>query len=421
MIFRARCVLPIHSPPIENGAILVSGNRIKAVTSWKDLAPFSAGQITDLGDVLLLPGFVNAHCHLDYTGMAGQLPRPKEFPDWIKNMLALKARWTRAEFARSWTDGARMLVESGVTTVANVESFPAILSECRRATPLRVGSFLEMTGVKSRSTPRMILQETLDIIQKLPCNGGFFGLSPHAPYSTLPELLQRTAATARRHDWPVTIHVSESLAEFEMFTERRGPLFDWLESQRDMSDCGAGTPVRHLARNGLLAPNLLAVHVNHIGPQDAKILAETGVSVVHCPRSHAFFGHQPFPLREFTSAGVNVCLGTDSLASVSPNGAEPINLNMFEEMRVLSATMPDLAPETILRMATAHGARALRMDGVIGVLQENAPATFIAIPFQAGPNQASEAVIAFPGPLAASMINGQWAIPPLPQMKAAHE
>jgi aminodeoxyfutalosine deaminase len=419
MIFRARGILPIDSPPIENGGVLVSGNRIQTVKKWKDLARFSAGQITDLGEVLLLPGFVNAHCHLDYTGMAGQLPPPKEFPAWIKNILALKARWTRSEFARSWRQGARMLVESGVTTVANVESVPEILSACGSVTPLRVGSFLEMTGVKSGLSPHTILHHSEEIIRKISLKDGFFGLSPHAPYSTLPELLQLTAAKARRHDWPVTIHLSESLAEFEMFTERRGPLFDWLEPQRDMSDCGAGTPVQHLARNGLLAPNLLAVHVNYTGPHDAKILAETGVSVVHCPRSHAFFGHQPFPLREFTSAGVNVCLGTDSLASVSRNGERPITLSMFEEMQVFSASMPQLAPETILRMATAHGARALRLDGAMGLLQENAPATFIAIPFDGPLERAAEAVVAFPGPVVASMINGKWAIPPCAKNKGA--
>ena len=129
MILRARVVLPVSRPPVENGAVIVSGNRIRSVGSWQDLRARSTGEIVDLGEVILLPGLVNAHCHLDYTDMAGLLPPPKTFTDWIHLMISAKAQWGYAEYARSWLNGARMLLQTGTTTVADIEAVPDLLPE----------------------------------------------------------------------------------------------------------------------------------------------------------------------------------------------------------------------------------------------------------------------------------------------------
>src|ERR1017187_5641593 len=280
MILRARVVLPVSQPPIENGALLISGNRIGRVGRWEDLSPASE-KIFDLGGVVLLPGLVNAHCHLDYTGMAGLIPPQKSFTDWIKLMLAAKAGWSYSEFAESWLCGARMLVSTGTTTVGDIEAVPELLPEVWSATPLRVISFLEMTGVKGRREPGAILYEAVEKFESLSHTRCRAGLSPHAPYSTLPELLRLTAEVARRKNLPVTIHIAESGQEFEMFTRACGDMADLLrKSERDMTDCGLGSPVQHVERAGALE-NLLAVHMNYLGETDAALLKKRNVSVAH--------------------------------------------------------------------------------------------------------------------------------------------
>ncbi len=316
MIIRSRIVHPISSPPISNGAVWVVDGQIRAVGPWKTIQHSCSGPVLDLGECLLLPGWVNAHCHLDYTHMAGQLPMPRSFPDWIKCILTAKSGWNPDTYLNSWLSGARQLLESGTTTVANIESVPPILARARAATALRVHSYLELTGVRSQRSDADILAEALDALQQLPCTRGALGLSPHAPYSTRPSLLQNIARANLTEPWPLTIHVGESREEFEMFMYQRGPMFDWLRSQRDMSDCGLGSPVQHLNRCGLLSHRTLAVHANYLWDNDAELLAQKGVAVVHCPRSHAYFGHQRFPRRDLVRAGVPIGLGTDSLASV---------------------------------------------------------------------------------------------------------
>ena len=413
MILRAKIVLPVTAPPIEDGAVFVDGNKISAVAPWKDLRPHLRKKVSDLGEVILLPGLVNAHCHLDYTDMAGELAPPKTFTDWIAAITAAKGAWSFSEFAQSWLHGAHQLLQTGATTVADFENAPELLPEVWDATPLRVFSFLEMTGVKSRRAPREILREAAAKIDSLHHPRNRAWLAPHAPYSTVPELLQRTARIARKRSWRVSIHVAESAQEFEMFQHARGEMHDWLKrNERDSSDCGQGSPVAHLARQKLLGENVLAIHVNCLARGDATLLAKNRTSVVHCPRSHDYFKHPPFERARLAKAGVNICLGTDSLATVRKNEKQKPELDMFAEMRALAGSDKTISPSEILKLATINSARALGLAGKAGELSPGAFADLITVPFAGTISRVHEALLEHSGNVAASLIQGRWVIPP---------
>jgi aminodeoxyfutalosine deaminase len=413
VLLRARVVLPVSRPPIRDGAVLISGRRILAVGGWRDLSSRGGKAALDLGERVLMPGLVNAHCHLDYTDMAGHFAPPKAFSDWLKQITEAKAGWGYADYAESWLKGARMLVRTGTTSVADIEAVPTLLPVVRGQTPLRVFSFLELIGIKGQRQPEAVVQEAVEHLDALKVGRGGAGLSPHAPYSTVPELLRLSAQTARRRKWRLTTHVAESALEFEMFTRGRGPMFDWLQrSGRDMSDCGLGSPVRHLERCGALSGSLLAAHVNYLAQGDAALLGQRQVHVVHCPRCHFYFHHDPFPLRRLSRAGVNVCLGTDSLASVYKTRRQSVELNLFEEMRALAKNEPSLSARKIVRMATINGARALGMEGQIGELAEGGLADLVAFPFAGKVADIYDAVLHHAGDVAASMIDGEWALAP---------
>jgi cytosine/adenosine deaminase-related metal-dependent hydrolase len=412
-ILRARLVLPITSGPIEDGAVRVAGNRIADVGHWKDFEPANGEEVFDLGESLLLPGLINAHCHLDYTDMAGRLTPQKSFTDWIKLMMTAKAEWNYSEFAESWLNGAKMLLDSGTTTVADFEAVPELLPDAWSATPLRVVSLMEMTGVKNRRNPRDILRDNMDHMATFPGGRCRSGLAPHAPYSTEPELLRLAAEAAKRRHWLLSIHIAESAEEFAMFSEERGVLFDWLRrNNREMSDCGKGSPIRQLSRYGVLSENCLAVHVNYLAKGDAKLLAATKTNVVHCPRSHFYFRHQKFPYTTLARAKVNVCLGSDSLATVYKRPRQTVKLSMFNEMQTFAASHRKVSPERILQMATVNGARALGMSGDAGEIAQNSLADLISIPFAGKTEKAYEAAINHDGNVLASLIDGEWAMTP---------
>jgi len=412
MILRARTLLPLFRPPVENGALLVTGNRIRAVGLWSDLKPEAGEKTFDLGEVVLLPGLVNAHCHLDYTNMAGELPPPKNFTEWIPLITSAKTAWSYSDYAHSWLRGAHMLLRNGTTTVADIEAMPDLLPEVWDATPLRVFSFLEMTGIRARRNPEAILREAVEKIDSLSHARCSASLSPHAPYSTLPELLRSSAKVARERRWPLCTHVAESEDEAEMFIHERGRMFDWLQrNQRDNSDCGLGSPVEHLARHKMLGKNLIAVHANVLARGDAVLLGKHRVNVVHCPRSHAYFRHPPFRRERLANAGVNLCLGTDSLATVRKIGGQKPELSMFEEMRALATADKTVSPAEIIRMATINGARALAMSGQIGELSPGSFADLIVIPATDKNEDAYETLLNHVGPVSGSMIDGRWVIP----------
>ena len=405
MLLRARTVLPVCAPPIDDGAVLVRGGHIEAVGKFSELHSADSGDVVDLGHAILLPGLINAHCHLDYTRMAGQLRPTRHFSDWIKAIVALKSGWSYTDYAESWLRGAQMLLRTGTTPVVDIEAVPELLPEVLTATPLRVVSCLELLSIRSRQTARQMVDAAVAKLDTLP--GETPGLSPHAPYSTSPELLRAAAVAARERGWLLTTHVAESEDEFEMFQVGSGAMHDWLRPQRDMSDCGQGSPVACLARHGVLSPHFLAVHANYLAPGDAALLALAGASVVHCPGSHAFFGHQKFPLNELIKTGVNVCLGTDSLATMPVKRNETAELNLFSEMRRLAENFPALKPQRILAMTTVNAARAIGRPTELGRLAPGSCADLIAIP-RGKTRDPYRAVLNHRGPVQATLLRGRW-------------
>ena len=413
VVLRARVILPVSQPAIEDGAVFISRGRLAAVGRWRDLRPKAPARPRDLGEVILLPGLVNAHCHLDYTDMAGAIPPPKHFLDWIEGIIALKAAWSYSDFAQSWLNGATQLLRSGCTTVADIEAVPELLPEVWAATPLRVLSFLELISVRGRQRPAAQVRQAVQKVRSLPPGRSSAALSPHALYTTNPELLKAARRASHRARWPLTMHVAESAPEVEMFHHARGPLFDWLRRNgRNMGDCGAGSPLQQLAALKLLDPNFLAVHVNHLAPGDAALLARARAHVVHCPRSHAYFRHAPFPFAELHAAGVNLCLGTDSLASIGKDARRKPELDMFAELRAFALTQPGLSPEEFLDLVTRNAAAALGLRGKVGELTRRSHADLLVVRSAATPESAAETAVHAAPEISGVMIGGAWAIEP---------
>ncbi len=405
---RSRTVVPMNRPPIEDGAIRIEDGRIQYVGPFTERPSAPGETVLDLGECALLPGLINAHCHLDYTHMAGMIPAMKAFSDWIKAIIAIKSTWSYTEFAESWVAGAHQLEATGTTTVVDIESVPELLPEAWDATPVRVWSCIELINVRSPEAGPAMVQQALDQADSLKHPRNRCGLSPHALYTTTDSLLQAARQAANQKPCLLTTHLAESREEWDLYQSASGPLHEWLSSQRDLGHAGTGSPTSVLKGLGYLDGPMLAAHVNHLGPDDPALLAQGPTSVAHCPRSHDYFGHAPFPWARLEQTGVNLTLGTDSLASMTARRNNPPTLSLFAEMQCLSQQPDAPPPETILRWATLNGARALGQSGELGELSPGAQADWIAIP-HAGPRESLfESIIQFNASVHASMIEGAW-------------
>jgi aminodeoxyfutalosine deaminase len=378
MIVKARFVVPVDGPPIENGTVHFEGGHIVAVGP---ASQFAVRGVIEYGDAVILPGFVNAHTHLELSLLAGRVPPSSDFVDWLRRLIAartedLQSADDAAEyFVRAVRVGITESVSSGVTTVGDITASPRITRPVLADSPIRALSFGEVIAMgKGRDLLPMRLNAAADFEHQ--SERLRVGVSPHAPYSVEPAGLRECGQRARVADMPLCVHMAETADEERFIRSGEGPFAEFLadlglwDENIAHSDC---TPVELLGATGVLGSQTLLAHANYVSDHDIELIAAAGASVVYCPRTHAAFGHPPHRVRDMLRAGVNVCLGTDSLAS-NPS------LSILDELRFLHSEWHDVAPDDLLAMGTIRGARALGFGDSVGSLAPGKSADLAVIP-----------------------------------------
>lgn len=371
VVYRARVVVPVDRPPIDNGFVRVAGGRIADVGVWPPSR--RGGAAVDLGDVALLPGFVNAHAHLELTDYAGHI-EPCDLWAWIPQLVRLRAQPGQADRERQGVrHGASLSLAAGVTAIGDIsrthQAWPAL-----RGTGLRAVCFAELLSFADAParTPDELaakVRETPSDIDVTP------GLSPHAPYSVTAAQLRACVELARREHRPLAMHVAETREERQFIEQGDGPIRDFLAAggYLDAHPSPRRPLFEHLGDAGLFDMPSLLVHVNYVSDSELDVLARSSCSVAHCPRAHRWFGHEHHRFRDMLARGINVCVGTDSLASNE-------SLSVLDELRFLRAAHGDMPPDVILSMGTIRAARALGLAGQAGSITPGKRADLVAVP-----------------------------------------
>lgn len=394
MIIRAQTVVQLTGEPIENGAVAVAGDKIAGFGTFTEIRKAFTGEVVDLGERALLPGLINAHCHLDYTDLRGKIPPGQSFADWIRAINAEKATLSEQDYADSITAGFAEAARSGTTTIANLTAFPKLAATMEE--PIRTWWFGELIDVRNPDDAESIADEAARTLKAKK----HWGLAPHAPFTASAALYARCEEIARREEVPLTTHLAESRDEMQMFRDATGPAFDFLQAiGRPMDDCGRQTPFALFRRTRTLDERWIVAHLNELDIADFDLLATTPkFHIAHSPRSHRYFGHAPFPFERLRELGFNVCLGTDSLASNS-------DLSLFAEMREFLGKNPAVSPRTALEMTTTNGAAALGQRDRLGCIRAGAFADLIAVPIPDG--DVFENIAAFSGDVPWMMVDGK--------------
>lgn len=354
---------------LNDHAILVKGEKIDAILPQKEIP--STEKILELPHTILLPGLVNAHCHLELSQLSEPLPYPGSFVGWIEQRTLLKLQMSPERTKKAMAFGIRQLLNGGTTTIADHMSSttsPATLME----SPLEGIIYVEVLGVEEKRA-RQFFQEAI-ALEKIKDSRKKFQIkaTPHAPYSLLPKIFLELIERQEEKGIPLSIHLSESAEEFLLFQEEAGPLYEFLRLKGDAPPTEGETPLHYLSRLHLLVPKTMMIHANYLTDEDVGILKECQMSVVHCPGSHAYFEHERFPLGLLEEAGINIALGTDSLASNE-------SLSMFTQMRLAIDRYAELSPQKVFQMATIHGAKAFGREEEIGSLHVGKLANMIGI------------------------------------------
>jgi cytosine/adenosine deaminase-related metal-dependent hydrolase len=326
---------------------------------------------------VLLPGLVNAHCHLELSHLRGAAPLADGFIPWVEAVVAARARCGEQEVAARTAAAIAFLEERGTVAVGDVSNRLAHL-DVLAASGLRAVVFLEILAwdpAQATETEAWIDER----LTAVPGDGRVeVRLAAHAPHSVSPELLGRLVARGGVGG----LHLAESPAESRFLAEGDGPWAEFL-ARRGLGHVPftprGESPVRYADGLGLLHPGLVAAHGVQVDAADREILARRGVSVALCPRSNCNLGVGRADVPALLAAGVRLCLGTDSLASVE-------TLDVLDDAVLLARQFPALDPGAVVRMATAGGAEALGLED-LGTL---APGQRAALAFAAADGTPAE-------------------------------
>jgi cytosine/adenosine deaminase-related metal-dependent hydrolase len=375
LIYAAEYLITLDGPPIRQGALRVHNHCISEIGTLKTLTPSSEETVRYFPDTVIMPGLINCHTHLELGFARGLFPPAETYSMWLARLFQAKKKQTQETLVDAIHLGALECIRTGTTTVFDFSNSGLSLQTLPRE-PLRSLAVLELSGLQPEAVNREIAK--LDLFLLEPGNPGFPsnctpGVSPHASFSCSEELIRKILEKRQDGSPPFSMHLLESAEEVEFFANQKGSLFEYyVRKGMTPPETKGLSPVKHLILKNLLPQNSLFVHCNYLDPQDVRFLEEIGASIVHCPRSTAFFKHSEIPFEFYYNNNINLCLGTESLACND-------SLNLFEEMLAFRQTNPQVDCREIIRMTTLNAAHALGMSGKIGVLKSGSNADFIGI------------------------------------------
>jgi cytosine/adenosine deaminase-related metal-dependent hydrolase len=389
----ARWIFPVSGLPLAGGVVTIAGERILAVE------PHDAQRAdVDLGDAAVLPGLVNAHTHLDLTGLRGRCPPSDDFTAWLRQVIRHRRAVTPEQIEADVRAGLAESLRHGTTLLGDI-SGDGVSWHVLNSAPLRAIVFRELLGLTPERAEQALEAARAWLDGHPATDRCRPGLSPHAPYSVRMDLFARASLLARESKCPLAVHLAESREELELLHHHRGPFVSFLKELGVWDSKGLATSFKEVMGVCNQRNPTLFVHGNYLAPS-ARIPRNS--TVVYCPRTHAAFGHAPHPFREFLARGVRVALGTDSLAS-NPD------LSVLAEVRHLHECYPDVPGDVLLRMATLSGAEALGWAEETGSLEAGKSADLVVVPLATSANgDPHERLLASDLPVRRVLCRGQW-------------
>lgn len=386
-LYTARWVLPIATAPIEDGAVLVEEGRIAWVGRAPDYIAPDDLDVVALGNVVLMPGLVNAHSHLELTGLRGFL-EGLDFREWLRTLTVVRRELlTELDLLDASRLGIVEALQHGITTLADCTDSAFPITAMRELGVRGIG-YVEVFGPDPAQCADSIsrLRTRVEALRGQDTELVRTGVSPHAPYTVAAPLFRATAEYARAEGLPMAVHVAESAAETAFVAEGSGPFAERLRERGIAVAPQSRSPVALLEDTGVLAAQPLLIHVIRADDDDFARVAHHGATIVHCPISNAKLGHGVAPLDRMVAHGIRTGLGTDSVASND-------RMHLLDEARqavlchaIRSGGPDSLSAHDALALATRGGAEALGLAAEVGTLERGKAADLAAFSLEgAGP------------------------------------
>ena len=401
----AKYILPVTTPEIHNGSILIKNGKIQFIGREKDCPNIANHQVSHYPDHLLMPGLVNTHTHLSLSRLKNKIKSGMPFNSWIKEIISYNDSLTEIDEKDACKEGIKNLIATGTTTIGDI-SRSGFSTKVMQNMRVRGVIFLEIIGFK-----KSMIEDQMNRVHELLWDwkgDGLVkcGLSPHATYSVSPQLIKLSFRLAKVKKLPLVMHIAETKEELEFIENGEGDLRQLLESLDRWEPewkPEKTSPIKYLENSGNLS-GITGIHLNHINDEDFKIIKKNNMSVVCCPKTHQWFQRdRSYHLTKFLENNINVAIGTDSLASNE-------TLNMFEELILIRKQFPEISHETLLKMVTINGAKALRLEKEVGSLETGKKADIIGLKINRD-DDIYKSIFSSKGEITFSMVEGEIIFP----------
>ena len=401
-VFYAKWLLDPAGNIVENGAVAVEGAFITSAGPRSQVRRGVQDRIVNLGDMLLLPGLINMHSHLEESVVRGFAKEDDEtFSSWMAKKVSRMKQASLETMLPAIRLGVRELLTVGTTTIVdstrNGVSIPVLKDEPIRAWVVQevhddddthVEALDRLLGVRTR------VMTGSDRIRP--------GIGPHALFSLSP-LAHKSVIQAARHEECIWVsHLAESAEELQAFSEQKGDLYFQISRKRGWQYGASTMGSMYYAITQNLIPNgAILIHCNYVNGQELALLAAKNVSIVLCPHYSRLLGHKDFPLDVALSRGVSICLGTENPPDLG-------STNLFDEMHLIKSNYPHIPAKELLRWATQNPARALKSADRLGNIAPGMLADMIGVSFAHDPNEdlLEELMMEYPD-IRFVMVNGE--------------
>lgn len=384
-ILAADYLLPIAVEPITDGAILIDGTTIKAVSTKREIVDqFPDVPIEDCGEAVIMPGLINCHSHLEITAMRGFLDDVEaDFYTWLMKLTKTRAeKLSEDDVKIAARAGALEGVRAGVTCFGDIGRFGAAGYEALKANGLRGIIFQETDFCPNNETAAADfekLEEKFIALRETETTLVRVGLSPHSPYTVSRTLFEKITDFAIAENIKISVHAAESNDETDFFQNGTGLFADLYRRTNVEWHAPRVSPIRYLSDIGVLRAQPLLAHCVKVSDADIELIAGSASRIAHCPKSNAKFGHGSAPLEKFLNHRINIGFGSDSVAS--NNTCDVLEEARFATLVARSRENCErfLSARQIIETATLGGAAALGLEAEIGTLEPGKQADLIVV------------------------------------------
>ena len=360
-IFSANWIITGTSAPLQNGAVVLKGDRVFDLGPRSEIEGKYSNRIYDLGNTIVFPAFVNAHTHLELTHLRGNYDIDGGFLQWMRSTSDGMQKSEDEEIKQGVSKGIESILESGTIGIGDTTA-TSLTAGLIQDSRLYARIFHEVKGFRNFKIPYLMQKTEKRLKQFQDSERVTHHLAPHSPFLVGRKLFQEI----EQRESLISLHLASVPEEIEFFETGQGPIKQMLLAHEMFDykwEIPKSSPVKYFFENYYYAQSNILVHMIHVSEADMDYMAESHVDVhiCLCPRSHSNLNLGVAPARKYRKRGFNLCLGTDNVVVSG-------DFDMREEMKA-AAEEYQFSPQQIFEMGTSGGARALGFEDQLGTIE----------------------------------------------------